>query len=83
MLTFGNLPGESDVVTVARLRLLYGGLDDLRDDTGTSRYEVVALLGCTPCRARIVYTAYGLGSLLVLCALAAAVAVGAHHLLTA
>lgn len=36
-----------------------------------------------PRRARIAYTAYGLGSLLVLAALVAAVAAAAHHLLTA
>lgn len=36
-----------------------------------------------PRRARIAYTAYGLGSLLVLAALVAAAAAAAHHLLTA
>ncbi|HEY9440508.1 MAG TPA: site-2 protease family protein, partial [Streptomyces sp.] len=45
-----------------------------RRDPAAARY---------PRRARLVYTAYGLGSLLVLCVLVAAVAAGAHHLLTA
>ena len=45
-----------------------------RRDPAAARY---------PRRARLVYTAYGFGSLLVLCVLVAAVAAGAHHLLTA
>ncbi|MEU1279136.1 site-2 protease family protein [Streptomyces sp. NPDC005805] len=46
----------------------------LRRDPATARY---------PRRARTVYTAYGLGTLLVLGVLAAAVAALVHHLLTA